>query len=104
MKTSQEIIKNNKLIAEFMGGKMIVENHYGINIIKLPNNKDFDLFGLKYHNSWDWLIPVVNLIKERQIFGSQHLIDKIDNVLICDCELIHLHNAVIDFIKWYNNQ
>ena len=46
--TNEEIVAGNKLIAEFMGAKMIVENYHGINIIKFPDETTKDLFGLKY--------------------------------------------------------
>ena len=60
--TDKEILDGNKLVAEFMGAKMWVENYHGINIIKFPNESTFDLFGLKYHSSWDWLMPVIGKI------------------------------------------
>ena len=60
--TSKEILNANKLIAEFIGAKMIVENYHGINIIKFPDKSTKDLHDLKYHSSWDWLIPVIGKI------------------------------------------
>jgi hypothetical protein len=80
---------SNKVIAKFMGFN-------ADEFEKRAKN------GLKYHSNWDWLIPVVNLCKERQIFGSQHLINKIDNVLTCDCELDKLYEVTVEFINWHN--
>lgn len=58
-----ELIKSNKLIAEFMGWKMWVENFHGINIMKSPDGMTRDVHGLKYHNSWNWLMRVVEKIE-----------------------------------------
>lgn len=46
--TQEEILKGNKLIAEFMGNKF---TH--CSSIKC----------VKYHSSWDWLMPVVEKIE-----------------------------------------
>jgi hypothetical protein len=61
--TTEEVLEKNKLIAEFMGGKMIVTDYHGINIIEFPDKSTKDLHGLKYHKSFDWLIPVVEKIE-----------------------------------------
>lgn len=59
--TDKEILKGNKLIAEFMEWKKKADNffespihgHYDDNF---PNN-------LHFHESWDWLMPVVDKIE-----------------------------------------
>ena len=59
-----EIIEENKLIAEFMGAE---KSHFGDYIV-YPLNVDANAFGkteysdLKYHSSWNWLMPVVEKI------------------------------------------
>ncbi len=74
----EEIIENNKLIAEFMG---IEERDmvflFPVNLGKLfyspnscYNSKDEDCFelelaGLNYHNSWDWLMPCIGKISNQ---------------------------------------
>lgn len=116
---------NNKLIAEFMGAKMIVENHHGINIIEFEDKKQFDLLGLKYHSSWDWLMPVVEKIEslgvnfwtvknkvKLTIVGE--LARKLNDSLydtefegydfeyyIEDTKIEAVYQAVVEFIKWY---
>lgn len=62
----------------------------------------FKIRELQFSKSWDWLMPVVQTCKERQIFGSQQLIDEIDNILCVDLEINHLFEAVVKFIEWYN--
>ena len=99
---AKEIIEVNKLIAEFMGGKMRVENYHGINIIEI-NGKTFDLFGLKYHSSWDWLIPVcekcvceiTDADEESRLFAAIH-----DGLWAFNID--ETWSAVTEFIQWYN--
>lgn len=103
----EEINKGNKIIAEFMGAKMIVTDYYGINIIKFPDESTKDLFGLKYHSSWDWLMPVVNKCLDvlEQVDGNSsdeqrmHIGEALQEAKIED-----LYASVIRCIKWYNNQ
>jgi len=62
-------MENNKLIAEFMGGQYVdehlieFENFYSIKDIggEFEYTNCFDSDNeLKYHSSWDWLMPVVD--------------------------------------------
>ena len=96
-------MKDNKLIAEFMG---VVfhddENEY--------YNSDGLYIGLnlQYHASWDWLMPVVckiddhfgNMTSNIRILTDDDIndqINKINNaVLQFDREI--LHRAVVEFI------
>ena len=62
-------MNDNKLIAEFMGmtpheqdgGCVIQMTHQGNEVVLVSS--------LKYHTSWDWLMPVIIEI-ERTIAGS----------------------------------
>lgn len=63
----ENIVENNKLIAEFMGlykGFHAFEYESG----QIPEwaekeeSNTLFLTDLKYHNSWDWLMPVVEKI------------------------------------------
>lgn len=68
--SEQEIVKGNKLIAEFIG---LEKNDFGYWI-----NKDYLFnsqlklldFELKFHSSWDWLMPVVEKIENTKPFYS----------------------------------
>jgi len=126
--TNQEILESNKIIAEFMGGKMIVENYHGINIIKFPNGDTSDLCGLKYHTSWAWLMIVVERIES---LGYYSTVNGCANSICHYCwfdeggdggdlpkdRIVLGYNskngeskiyttwlACIEFIKWYNSQ
>lgn len=56
---------------------------------------------LRFHESWDWLMPVIEKCKESQIFGSQRLITNIDNRLL-ELDILATHANVVDFIEFYN--
>ena len=49
-------MKDNKLIAEFMGYRL-----FGTKCRKpnLSHNLNDDLEPMQFHTSWDWLIPVI---------------------------------------------
>jgi hypothetical protein len=99
--TTQE---SNKLIAEFM------EHHNNM------GNK-----GLQYHSDWNWLMEVVdkiefidngrfdvNILKNgTQIFeyqaGGKVIVDNVAEISF-ENKIEHTYKAVVEFIKWYNNQ
>ena len=87
-------MKDNKLIAEFMGLVVSDRDNY---TSELHTNVDVDL---KYHTSWDWLMPVVNKIED-------YLADNVGKVGYFDeClnsnDLEVRYQAVVEFIKQYN--
>jgi hypothetical protein len=109
----------NKMIGMFMGGKMIVENYHGINIMKFPDGKTYDLFGLKYHSSWDWIMKVVEKIEKIDRRITVHiglkstLITMYDKKGDClysrscideNSKITATYKAVVEFIIWYNQQ
>lgn len=80
------VTKNSSLlITEFMGD-------YDYNIEGAIPYGDFT-------NSWDWLMPVVQKIKDTPTYGST---DGIDFVLNCDLTKENLYESVVEFIKTYN--
>lgn len=105
--------EKNKLIAEFMKTRSaIVDNMYfGVDGMLYTEEN------LRYHFSWDWLMPVVKEIDELG-FNTQisRISVKISEILCEDKPIISLvcgdlsqkNNlvwlAVCDFIKWYNEK
>lgn len=113
----KDIIENNKLIAEFDGKLVVFDNgeykEYG---------NDIHNQSLYYHSSWNWLMPVIEKIEEDvndlqniyfvEIFKSpsnnNHVCRVYDksNKLYANCygltKLEATYKAVVEFIKWYN--
>lgn len=81
--------KNNRLIAEFM------------DYPDLGTKGDFSY--LKYHTSWDWLMPVVEKCFVKQEEVSDDLSFKLNDALL-ETNIESLYRVVVEFIKQYNNQ
>jgi len=116
----KNIDKSNCLIAEFMGAKVIEKysDHILLDFINKDLYPDDSRYHgstlLKYHSSWDWLMPVVEKIEQ----------DSRANICIwikdCWIEYYGVHDdpstwdikgkskieavykAVVKFIKFYN--
>jgi hypothetical protein len=94
--------ENNKLIAEFMGYETY--DHTDSIAIRLSNGNEFNSEAIghihvKFHTSWDWLMPVVGEIDHLE-YESERL-DKIE-MAIKTRQINAVHKAVVEFIKWYN--
>lgn len=88
------MMKDNKLIAEFMGLEFSKGEYYR----PLYNSGDWiPQDELHYHTSWDWLIPVVEKI-EMECEGVPL------QLLNCNLysEIGEVYQAVVEFIKIYN--
>ena len=109
--------ENNKLIAEFMGlkdgDKYLSPSLEETESIGLGMYVDSD--EMRYHTSWDWLMPVVDKIeslsmvsfeKNRQEEGDyQCLFTKGNDIFIChyaDTSVEATYQAVVEFINEYN--
>ena len=120
-----DTIQGNRLIAEFMGAKMIVTDYHGINIIEFPNKSTKDLHGLQYNNSYDWLMPVWFkcqkwYVREFGLLTSTFELSSIGIIIKANSdkafrwassfspdgnydEMKLLWGAVVKFITWYND-
>ena len=133
MKTIEE---KNRMIAEFMGGKYSGQTSFDIKLdeIWLPFHGVCKLHdngkSLKYHTSWDWLMPVVEKIETTtfQLKDGTHtdcwILTSYDNrdefkgwSVEIEAEQLRkkfyvdkkhpskieaTHNSVVQFIEWYN--
>ena len=65
-----------------------------------------DTKALKYHSSWDWLMPVVKKINtiahEQELYDVAEYEQLADYLIGADIDNTFRH--VIEFIEWYNLQ
>ena len=103
--------KNNKLIAEFMGMTYYIPNDDSLMVEKAPIGVLVTpTKSLKYHESWDWLMPVVQKIESLgYVFIIQggkaeygEMISE-NRCFIAEDKLSSTYKAVVEFIK-ENNQ
>lgn len=89
--TQEQILEGNKLIAEFMGALDFMNSmRFGDNPEK-ELGRYYDYSELKYHSSWDWIMPVLKVCKEIDADTVLHDLD-IDEAFL----------NVVEFIKEYN--
>ena len=96
---------NNKLIAEFMDLDMEVSNK-GITEyyhLEFDSGEWYEAEYLPY-DEWNWLMPVANeIIKSRDEQNADWDLTDLKYAL-CTTNIEYVYNAVVEFIKWYNNQ
>ena len=103
MRTIEE---KNGMIANFMGVKFKDDNEYINELKEMRSNGIFFEQGymaseLKYHSSWDWLMPVVEEIKYLEVDPRSK--DIVTGLKIAN-SLDDVHYCVCKFIEWYNEQ
>ena len=124
----ENIIENNKIIAEFMGyvkncsdkdftfythpdGKgIIIRSHHDCD--RFISHKLMEARGFIFHRSWDWLLEVVEKIESLgyRIEIVKHIcriyLSNKETIIISEntpkIEAVNI--ACVEFIKWYNNQ
>ena len=87
-------MKENKLIAEFMGYEVKHNKCYS------PKYNDGTIAPMQFYTSWDWLMPVVETCYDNG--ADENEIGDITHALL-DCDIAHTYKAVVEFIKQYNN-
>jgi hypothetical protein len=117
---NKKILENNKLIAEFMGNKLFYDLVGDVE--KNSSWVDAKFNVAKYHTSWDWLMPVIENIKEfnynkriilhRFSFGLNYVVMKVElnrrffdeKRMVSNNFLKQTYDLVVEFIKWYNKK
>ena len=116
-------MNDNKLIADFMGVQYKSDEDYikTLEEMRLHNigyEQGYMESQLKYHESWNWLMPVVEKIEEDEeidvnillngtrIFKWRTDTDIVNNVakISFDKKIEHVYHAVVEFIKKYNKE
>jgi len=108
-------MKDNKLIAQFMG----YSSTDGHNSWKNKDGKYLMIQHSKYHYHWNWLMPVVDKIhKELYVIIVKFNLDGVSvkvkqnydeseilaSGFTSDLDPMKAYyQAVVEFIKWYNN-
>jgi hypothetical protein len=103
-----DILKNNKLIAEFMGFKKYpIRNKSDGYYIEFYRGQGFPgntcIANLRFHSSWNWIMPVVEKIGVLHGTGEVYHKGLINNITIY-ATLKDFYRGVISFINWYNKQ
>ena len=94
-------MKDNKLIAEFMGlptevFKSRITNYYHR---EYNSGTWYEEHELSYNVSWDWLMPVVEKCYDNG--ADENEVGDITHALL-DCDIDHTHRAVVEFINQLN--
>ena len=110
--SEEQRIQGNLLIAKYMGGKLTsIEGLNGVykwtsethqpfsDKLNFPNT-------LKYHESWDWLMPVVIKIFNLELINFPgYILQLADvNLSLTRLNIEELWKSIIKFIEWYNNE
>ena len=94
-------MKDNKLIAEFMGYRVF---NKGTKCYS-PKYNDGTIAPMQFHTSWDWLMPVVKKIDDMLLLDDDEVNDAVNRVhnavLLFDID--NTYDAVVEFIKEYND-
>ena len=104
-------MKDNKLIAEFMGAKPLV----------LGGSTEYEMYGvldciedgvdekhyyiddeMRFHESWDWLMPVHKKCMFTPNFSGDDQLRTLLIDAVIDADINRLYDAVVEFIKEYN--
>lgn len=103
--TQEEIIEGNKLIAEFMELQKDEEsgNYHIVNEPHIHASCLMSIEYLQYHSSWDWLMPVVEKIRDMKNESAEYMTQnsKLASALTT-ARIWIVYKAIIEFIKWYN--
>lgn len=112
-----ELDESNELISLFMGNRLI-NGIYPYHAHNFPSPVSCTRFGLKYHKSWNWLMPVIKRIRDISLteeykkadteWGEHNIVnqhdiwrDKIMDVILF-VEIKDCYDVCLEFIEWYN--
>jgi len=94
----------NAIIANFMKLQIELMN-YGA-VYRYTDGEVYRPSELKYHTSWDWLMPVITKIKDLILNNHPYdiSIDKVDVLnLYITASIETVWEQTVYFIQWYNS-
>ena len=116
----ENIIENNRLIAEFLGFQLTDLGWFDSEEVLSNIERDNTFDNLKFHYDWNWLIKIVEKIEgvedenrcaKYNIKIEQCFVEIIENhtsetIIEVDCnsKIQAVYNACVKFINWYNKQ
>ena len=93
-------MKMNKLIAEYMGLQFNKGTMYNMGYDVFSDGNLYRTHELKYHEDWNWLMPVVQRFSEYlDEQDEQDLMQTLMYGYIDD-----VYKLIVEFIKEYNNK
>ena len=96
-------MKDNKLIAEFMGMTYGDTNDNSVMIQMTPQgNEVVPIESMQYHTSWDWLMPVVReVLTIVDINLVNYFVDEL-KFCVLDNDIDGAFEEVVEFINYLN--
>jgi hypothetical protein len=106
---ASEIIKGNRLIAEFMGFTKDSEDLYLIDNYDLRGEEEFQatyVNEMKFHTSWNWLMPVVAKCWEVRDDSEDtgYMLFEHNFVFVAEGDFMPSFKAVVKFIEEKNEE
>lgn len=93
--------KNNKIVQKYEDIWLPIHGICNWSTTEIGNGKI-----LHYHDSWDWLIPVIDKIYSMNEYSSfkKYTCSMLDEggIFINTKFITETYKQVVDFIKWYN--
>ena len=108
-------MKDNKLIAEFMGAVGTPKYNptewdvYITGCLDVDSDDEnaqhfYTPDEMKYHTSWDWLMPVHKKCMFTPNFSGDDQLRTLLIDAVIDADINRLYDAVVEFIKQYNDE
>lgn len=108
MCTDKEIQEYHENVKNINDNNILIVEHEGF-LIKDGNidinGRNKQVSDLRYHESWDWLIPVCQKIRDYKtddVVGGELRLSVVGRITYMDIKM--LYKAVVEFIKWYNEK
>ena len=92
-------MKDNKLIAEFMGISIDREFAY-IKDEGSPLEETMPINQMEYHTSWDWLMPVVGKMNKTELWEEYSIGDL--SIALVSYDMDYAYGLIVEFIKTHN--